>query len=320
MKQFLLFLALLFVLLSACKKTDDPPPAGATFKLVYRSSVNGASTNFELYTKEGDNAPVKLTNSSSFNCFSPRISPNKQQILFFRVPTSFGGTFTATEAELWVMNANGGGETKIVAKGANNWSAMSGASWSPDGSKIVLAARNAAGDTRWHVFTINTSGAGPVQITSRTAYYQSPVFSPDGSKIACVSVPASTFVTDDQEIYVMNANGSNETRITINAVIDAQPAWTPNGANIIYTNAVAANRFALRQTNPDGTNQSTLFGDSYNNYAPRVNPAGDFVFFIRQASGVSLYPHVACVQRNGTGLVDVTSGNNAYDEEVDIIN
>jgi Tol biopolymer transport system component len=321
MKYFLLFLALLFIILSSCKKNDDPAPAAATFKALYRSSVNGASTNYELYTKEGDKAPVKITDNSTLSCYQPRISPDKQKILFFRNP-AVGSTalLNTTDAELWVMNADGSGATKIVSKNANGWNAMSSANWSPDGSKIVVAARNAAGDTRWHVFTINANGSSPVQITTRAAFYQGPVFSPDGSKIACTSVPSATFNTDSTEIYVMNANGANETRITFNTVQDAQPAWTPNGATIVFSTAIAANRYGIRETRPDGTSQRTLFSDVYNNYAPRLNPAGDYVFFIRQASGVSIYPHVACVQINGTGLVDVTSGNSAYDDDVDMIN
>jgi hypothetical protein len=50
----------------------------------------------------------------------------------------------------------------------------------------------------------------------------SPVFSPDGSKIAF-----GGSVNSDSHIYVMNADGSNRVQVTHNTVGDGAPSWQP---------------------------------------------------------------------------------------------
>ncbi len=63
---------------------------------------------------------------------------------------------------------------------------------------------------------------GGINLTKNFANDRSPVWSPDGRKIA--------FVSDrdfNNEIYIMNADGSNQTRITFNNADDNHPSWSP---------------------------------------------------------------------------------------------
>lgn len=320
MKQFLLFLLLLFVLISACKRSDDPPPPAATFKLVYVSSATTGTPQYDIYTKEGDKTPIRIAAATGFNNWLPRISPNKQKILFLRSPVGVLPANIPAESELWVMNADGTLPVKIVPKNTNGWNQLGTANWSPDGAKIVLSAKKSTGDLAWHIFTVNADGSGPFQVTSRTTFYTMPAFSPDGAKIACIGLPPGSGVTvmDSAELYVINVNGTGETRLTFNTSPTGSPVWSPDSESIAFTETPVINRTEIKAIKPDGTNLRTIFSDANDNRSPRYNPVGDFVFFVRQTPGTSA--HIACVQRNGLNLVDVTPGTSAIDEGVDVIN
>ncbi|MBL7727203.1 MAG: PD40 domain-containing protein [Dinghuibacter sp.] len=320
MKPFLLYLLLLAFLVSSCDRDNDPAPPAATFKVVYSSSAVSGTPQFDIFTKEGDKAPVRIAFATGFNNRAPRISPNKQKILFFRTPVGIAPAAIPSENELWVMNADGSAPVKIVAKNTNGWSQMSAANWSPDGTKITVAAKKSGGDLAWHIFIINADGSNPVQVTTRTAFYNMPAFSPDGSKITCIGVPpgSGSNVTDSTELYTMNLNGSAETRLTFNTVANANPVWSPDTESIMFSEQAGASRNEIKAIKPDGTNLRTLFSDANDNRSARYNPVGDFVFFIRQTPGTAA--HVSCVQRNGQNLVDITTGISTIDEDVDVIN
>ena len=51
-----------------------------------------------------------------------------------------------------------------------------------------------------------------------------PVFSPDGSRIAFMSMRDG-----NSELYVMNRDGSGVRRLTNNPAIDITPTWSPTG-------------------------------------------------------------------------------------------
>ena len=58
-----------------------------------------------------------------------------------------------------------------------------------------------------------------------------PAFSPDGTKIAFVSLENGAA---NPEIYVMDADGSGRTRLTTSAGNDFDPAWSPDGTKIAF--------------------------------------------------------------------------------------
>jgi TolB protein len=59
-------------------------------------------------------------------------------------------------------------------------------------------------------------------LTDNPAFDRSPVWSPDGTRIAFVSDRDA-----NMEIYVMNADGSDQTNLTRNSAHDTSPDWQP---------------------------------------------------------------------------------------------
>lgn len=136
---------------------------------------------------------------------------------FDRTPTwSSDGTRIAftREGELWVVNADGTGATRIAA------GRFVEPAWSPDGSTIAFtrsSARTGAGE----LYTIPAAG-GPVHQLTRTRQSEiHPTWSPDGSMIAY-----QLGAYDNADIYVMNADGSGVHRLTTSPQADALPSWT----------------------------------------------------------------------------------------------
>lgn len=149
----------------------------------------------------------------------PAFSPEGTKVAFTRIDGN---------EDIWVMNADGTGQTNLT----NNAATDTFPNFSPDGSKIVFSSNRKAADgtTDSEIYVMNaTGGSDLVSLTNNRALDESPVFSPDGNKIAFTSTrnadPNDT--TTDKEIWVMNADGSGPKPLTNNSVEDSKPDWGP---------------------------------------------------------------------------------------------
>src|SRR4029079_7445128 len=97
--------------------------------------------------------------------------------------------------DIYVVNADGTGLTRLTDDPALD----PAPTWSPDGSKIAWASRNAVQLPReFKLWVMNANGTGKTQLTSTGG--DAPNWSPDGSKIA---FGANT-------INVINPDGTGE--------------------------------------------------------------------------------------------------------------
>jgi TolB protein len=108
---------------------------------------------------------------------------------------------------------------------------------SPDTKTIALVSANREGS---QIFTMRADGSGLRQLTTTVSPFwdtgfprdanSSPVWSPDGRKIAYIS-----YVERTPDILVMNADGSDKKRLTVNSLRDESPSWTKDGRHIIFS-------------------------------------------------------------------------------------
>lgn len=137
---------------------------------------------------------------------------------------------------------------------------MSGASWSPDGQRIVFSSVS-ANELKHDIWLMNADGSGLSRLTDTTGHSRSPAWSPDGQTIAFVS---DREVEDSYEIYLMNPDGSNQRRLT-QTLDDAPigrevPTWSPDSRYIVYIKGrLNDNQWPwIYIINADGTEQRQL--------------------------------------------------------------
>ena len=195
--------------------SDDRAPAWSPdgTKIVFQSFRDGDA---ELYVMDANGSnQTRLTNHPGWDA-EPAWSPDGSKIAFERGPSDSGNPI-----ELYVMNADGTGATKLPTAlqlfdcpadqkfdGSPNWS--------PDGQKLAFHHFECSSGAWSSINTINAEGTEEQVVVGgegSTVYY--PAWSPDGSKIA--------YDSDLQYIYSINPDGTGNAQLASGSGADWQP-------------------------------------------------------------------------------------------------
>jgi TolB protein len=197
-------------------------------RIVFESYRDGDAA---VWVMDADGShPTRLAAGSH-----PGWSPDGGRIVFVR------------GSALQVMNADGTESRQLTSGGSANEPA-----WSPDGSTIVYAARNVTHCEllpnfdvicAWDIHTIGVDGSNPRQLTQATTAYsaaRSPVWSPDGSRLAFWK-SSSAFHLPDGQLQLMAADGTDLTNLTVpDMAIEAYPVWAPDGESLAFASRASA--------------------------------------------------------------------------------
>jgi len=145
----------------------------------------------------------------------------------------------------------------------------SGASWSPDGSKIAVTLSYTG---RPEIYFIDPKGVGKAQSISRKVKIRriagdgfqpnyasllfdvEPDFSPDGTQLVYSSAR-----TGHPMIYVVELATMIGKQLTFAGTYNSSPVWSPKGDKIIFAaQRIGKGNFDLYSIEPDGNNLSRL--------------------------------------------------------------
>ena len=126
---------------------------------------------------------------------------------------------------------------------------------------------------------MKADGSGQTRLTNDPAADSYPVFSPDGSKIAFISLRDGNY-----EIYIMNADGSDQTRLTNNPADDLEACFRQAKRSETYefvakwgTQGAADGQFNYPMGIAVDSSGNVYVVDRYNDRIQKFNSSGTFL-------------------------------------------
>ncbi len=292
---------------SAKKKQQQQQLANG--KIVFQSTQGGDGFASDIYVMDADGKrQTRLTDSPSDDA-SPNWSPQGNQIAFVsnrrggeyevylmnadggnQRPLRAGAPVYAIDFQ-WSPDGTrleyaSGGDiyvVEVVAPGdgdstAPPWSVSDGkfpgssdtdASWSPDGSRLVISNSLACGGCS-DLYTVNANGSGRAQLTTAPGFDASPRWSPDGAFVA--------YEADRGErgIYVIDAAGIGpEVKVSGDVGSLGPPTWASGGSRLAFT----ASTGVIHAVNSNGSGLTALSDMVGTCHGPFWSPDGQKVGF-----------------------------------------
>ena len=292
-----------FPMLISCNQDDTEPPDlgnGENLELFYYSKRNGVNNIYKSDLK-GNESPIIIDQNS--HDWWVRVSPNKQTILWYKSPLNVSSNNEFNnyeEAELWMANIDGSNPQKVIDLTDYNWSAQGVADWSPDGTELVMAAKE---QNTFGIFITDKNGQNPVRISQETNVdYADPSWSPDGQKIVF-----SKFVGINLEIHIMNRDGTNEIQLTDDDDLqNYDPYWSPDGKEIAFESkwtildCFLLGKWSIRKYNFDTQQTTDVVKDDNRNGLARWTNDSENIYFSISVCGE--FSRLARMNRNGGDL------------------
>ncbi|MEP7286848.1 MAG: hypothetical protein ABI947_13895 [Chloroflexota bacterium] len=204
--------------------TPIPDPLQSGGSIVYTMRERGHDNLWALGIGQS-NAPIRLTNTPADDR-DPVWSPDGSRIAF--------ASHRDGNWELYVMEVATGNTSRLTY----DLGYEGAPTWSPDGKYIAYEGyekTDADKQTNLDIHIIAADGSSnPIRVTYNAAPDFSPAWSPDGRRIAYVSLR-----DNNQEIYIISLERPVEdeaVRLTNTPTIDEDhPVWSPDGQTIAYS-------------------------------------------------------------------------------------
>jgi len=197
---------------------------------------------------------TKLTNTPQMAKKYPRLSPNKQKIVYSREDQSV--------YRLFIMDVDGSNNYELDFLPGYN---MASADWAPSGEQLVVPAKN-NDDCEIYIFDLNSGSV--TQLTNNTYDDWVPKWSPDGNWIAYQSNETGVF-----KIILMHPDGTGKHVFMPNSGLEEKfPQFSPDGNKIVFYGRDWST-WDLFTVNMNGTNLQRLTNtpsvdECYGNWSP----------------------------------------------------
>lgn len=254
--------------------------------------------NFELYTMSPGGPANQITTDAQYDSWSPRVSPDRREILFYRTPAGVHDT-DYTQTSLWRVGVDGSELRQLRAAGADGWELQGHAEWSPDGQQLVMF-----GGSRMNpqLYLTDPSGQQPRALTERPGVNLDPSFTADGAAVLFVGCPQAECYPQDYEIYRVDISDGQAVRLTSDRLRDHDPYQSPAGDHIAWLTQFGTDGIGVWDVQvaaADGSGARRLVGDDGITSRPAWSADGRTVLAHRLPPGGA---------RFGVYAVDVITG------------
>lgn len=199
----------------------------------------------------------------------PAWSPDGSQVAYSRGRREDGNWFS----HIYAVNADGTGRTKLSSGDVVD----SNPAWSPHGDRIIFerltwTGRNADGaliDADEHLVVMDATGENRTTLTAGGRWERTPIWSPDGNRIAYFS---------HGSVWLSDLDGSNAKSVFAGALRNAGLSWSPDGRRIAFGRGDQAES-SIVIAEIDGVSEENIAGPTGRNVAPRWSPDGERIAF-----------------------------------------
>ena len=148
------------------------------------------------------------------------------------------------------------------------------------------------------IYVMDADGGNRRRLTNSPRDEWSPVWSPDGERIAFSS---------NSDIYTMPANGGNRRKLTNNRHGGWAPSWSPDGKRIVFESKRDDNE-DIYVMDTDGGNIQNLTKDRHDDAVPSWSPDGKRIAFVSYRGDDSGDIDIYVMGVNGGNRRNLTKG------------
>jgi len=143
-------------------------------------------------------------------------------------------------------------------------------------------------DVDGSLYEANPDGSDPHPFAAKTlGFAYSPVFSPDGTKVAYLTQPAERA---PKSIFVANADGTGAHNVTGDTAIITSPlgapVWSPDGARIAFASTSDDGTNRIYTVGADGSGLTAITGPDASREAPAFSPDGSRLLYLHRAATI----------------------------------
>jgi TolB protein len=147
------------------------------------------------------------------------------------------------------------------------------------------------------IFVADFDGTNVRQVTQNRSINLSPMWSPDGKKIAFTS-----YLKRNPDLYLIDAQSKDLQRLSFSPGVNASPSWSPDGKQIALMMAEAGKTEIVLMDN-NGGNVRILTKSHGNEASPSWSPDGKSIAFVSDRSGS---PQIYIMANDGSNVRRIT--------------